>query len=217
MAEITQNTLLRSLLPLLCLLLGSAVESRGQHRPTIFFREDWEETPAETPVSQDHVANEALVLTRYGPGADSLRKSNHERPVDDPFYVWSGLAEGNWAVTLSDPDAYVDLSEYAKVTWRSRQSGMRCLHLILKTAGDQWLVSDACDGPSADWRVHQFNISNIEWYELDIDRVVERGRAVDPDLSRIEEIGFTDLMRGGSTPASSRLDWIEVHGRRVEK
>jgi len=29
-------------------------------------------------------------------------------------------------------------------------------------------------------------------------------------LSRVDEVGFTDLMAGGGTPASSRLDWIEV-------
>jgi hypothetical protein len=33
-----------------------------------------------------------------------------------------------------------------------------------------------------------------------------------PDLSNVEEIGFTDLMRGGGSEACSRLDWIEVDG-----
>jgi hypothetical protein len=30
-----------------------------------------------------------------------------------------------------------------------------------------------------------------------------------PDLSKVDEVGWTDLMIGGSTPASSRVDWIE--------
>jgi len=33
-----------------------------------------------------------------------------------------------------------------------------------------------------------------------------------PDLNRVEEVGFTDLMRGVGTPACSRVDWIEVYG-----
>jgi hypothetical protein len=34
-----------------------------------------------------------------------------------------------------------------------------------------------------------------------------------PDLSRVDEIGWTTLMTGGGTPASSRVDWMEVYGR----
>ena len=189
----------------------------AQYRPSLYFREDWAESPPATPVTQQHVANDALVLGLYGPAADSIRKSNHERPADDPFYVWSGLCTDNWAVSLKKSDSYVDLSEYAKVVWRSKQSGMRNLRLILKLADGTWLVSDAYDGSSSDWRVHQFNIADIAWYALDISTMVEGRPVVDPDLTRVEEIGFTDLMRGGGTPASSRLDWIEVYGRAVSK
>jgi hypothetical protein len=34
------------------------------------------------------------------------------------------------------------------------------------------------------------------------------------DLSRVDEVGFTDLMRGAGhgTDGNSALDWIEVHG-----
>lgn len=203
--------------PVVLLLIASVTESHAQYRPDVFFREDFTETPPETPITQRHISNEALELAVYGPGADLIKKSNHDQPVDDPFYVWSGQAEGNWAVTLRNPDAYVDLSEYAKVIWRSKQTGMRCLRLVVKTADENWLVSGTCDGPSKDWRIHQFNIADIDWYELDIGDVVE-GRSVnEPDLSRVEEVGFTDLMRGGGTPASSRLDWIEVYGGTVAK
>ena len=41
--------------------------------------------------------------------------------------------------------------------------------------------------------------------------------AKDPDLSRVDEIGFTDLMHGGGSPACSRLDWIEVWGKAVPR
>jgi hypothetical protein len=39
-----------------------------------------------------------------------------------------------------------------------------------------------------------------------------------PNLSRVEEIGFTELMRGGGHGASgSRVDWIEVYGKPVPR
>lgn len=204
--------------PAVLMLFGGMTECLAQdYRPGLFFREDWTETPPQTPVTQEHVANDDLEMRLYGVGADSMRKSNHERPVDDPFYVWSGLAEGNWVVTLRHGSADVDLSEYAKVIWRSKQSGVRCLRLVVKTAASDWLVSGSCDGPSRDWRIRQFNIADIDWYELNIDRVTEGRSAEAPDLSRVEEIGFTDLMRGGGSRASSRLDWIEAYGRPVER
>lgn len=196
-------------------LLFISLNCFGQYRPELFFREDWKETPAAIPVTQEHVANDALKLTLYGPGA-VIKKSNHEAPVDDPFYVWSGLSQGNWAVTLKKTGKLVDLSEYSKIVWRSKQSGMRCLHLVLKLEDGSWLVSEQCDGKSLDWRIFQFNISDIDWYALNIDEVVEGKPIEDPDLSRVQEIGFTDLMKGGGTPASSRLDWIEVYGSSVE-
>ena len=189
----------------------------AQYRPDQFFREDWAEIPAEIPLNPEHLSNDDLTLQMYGPGKDLLKKSHHDQPSDDPYYVWSGRCEGNWAVTLRHKEFNVDLSEYSNIVWRSRQSGFRCLHLILKLADGTWLVSDRCDGPSADWRIRQINLADITWYALDIDTIVEGRPVENPDLSRVEEVGFTDLMRGGGSPASSRLDWIEVYGRPVER
>lgn len=201
------------------LFLLPSLEARAQadYRPGLFFEEGWAEIPAETPVTQEHVAHDELSLELYGPGAEQVKKSHHEQPVDDPYYVWSGQCEGNWAVTLKHETSYADLSEYAKVTWRSKQSGLRCLHLVLKLADGTWLVSEQCDEASSDWRLHQFNLADIDWRSLDIETVVEGDPVEDPDLSRVDEIGFTDLMRGGSTDASSRVDWMRVYGEPVAK
>lgn len=202
---------------LLFLIPRLDVQAQADYRPGLFFEENWKEISAELPITPEHVANENLVLGLYGPGADGIKKSHHAQPVDDPYYVWSGQCDGNWAVTLQHRDAYVSLGEYAKVTWRSKQSGLRCLHLLLKLADGTWLVSEQCDGQSEDWRLHQFNVADLDWRTLDIETVTEAGRVENPDLSRVDEIGFTDLMRGGSSAASSRLDWMKVYGQPVER
>jgi hypothetical protein len=182
---------------------------------SLFFREDWKETPPQTPVTQEHVAHPDLVLTCHGPGRAQIRKSHHDRPADDPYYVWSGEAASNWAVSLRRRGSAVDLTGPSRIRWRSRQTGFRALRIILELGDGTWVVSDVLDGESADWRVREFPLAGVGWRSLDIETVVE-GRAVpDPDLSRVLEVGFTDLMRGGGTPASSRLDWIEVYGRAV--
>lgn len=182
----------------------------AQEPPGLLFREDWKELPAATPATQEHVANPALTLNRYGPGKDEIKKSHHDQPKDDPYYIWSGECKGNWAVALRHKDFLVDLSGAAKLRWRARQSGYRQLRVIIKLADGTWLVSDQSDGPSDTWREREFKIAEIRWRALNINTVVEGAWVEKPDVRRVDEIGFTDLMVGGRTPASSRLDWIEV-------
>ena len=196
------------------LLANTAI---AQDRPGVFFREDFKETPAATPATQEHIANKDLVLTMYGPGQDSIKKSHHDKPADDPYYLWSGLCQGNWAVTLKHKSKYVDLSRLGKIRWRSKQAGYRQLHLVLKLADGSWIVSSALDPASSDWRVREFNLSDMTWMSLDIEKVAEIKTIENPDLSKVAEIGFTDLMNGNRSLACSRLDWIEVSGFAVAK
>jgi hypothetical protein len=78
-------------------------------------------------------------------------------------------------------------------------------------------VSDQCDDVSVDWRIKEFNVADIRWYALDIETMVEQGAVEDPDLSKVDEVGVSDLMTGGGSVACSRLDWIEVYGRAVDR
>lgn len=187
----------------------------ADYRPGLFFREDWKEIPAEIPVTQEHVANPDLFLHLYGPGKEVIKKSHHDQPVDDPYYIWSGLCEANWLVTLEKKGHVTDLTGYSKIVWRTKQAGFRQLHIVLKLEDGTWLVSKQADEPSKDWRVKEFNIQDLEWWLLDINTICEVKPATDPDLSRVQEIGFTDLMRGGRSNACSRLDWIEVYGNDI--
>jgi hypothetical protein len=199
---------------LIVLAAGSAV---AQDRPSLFFREDWKETPAATPVTQEHVANSQLLLSLHGPGKALIKKSHHDKPLDDPYYIWSGDCTANWAVSLRHKDAFVDLTGLAKVRWRSKQAGFRYLRLMLKLANGQWIVADQADGPSVDWRLAELNIGDLRWRRLDIKTIVEGPWVEKPDLSRVDEIGWTDLMPGGGSIACSRLDWIEVDGKQIPR
>jgi hypothetical protein len=183
----------------------------------LFFREDWKEIPAATPVTQEHLVHPELVLSLHGPGREGIKKSYHPEIPNDPFYIWSGECTGNWALSLRHRSQQVDLTGPAQVRWRARQSGFRQLRLLLKLADGTWLVSEAAQGPSDDWQVKAFTPAALRWRTLNIDTVTEGKWVENPNLRQVEEIGFTDLMTGGKTPASSRLDWIEVFGREVER
>jgi hypothetical protein len=201
----------------LIILLFSFTICSAQNRPSLFFREDFKEIPAATPVTKEHIVNKDVIIGLYGPGGDSIKKSHHDVPADDPYYIWSGVCKGNWVMTLKKDKSYVDLSGYAKIIWRSKQAGYRCLHVVIKLANGTWLVSDQCDDRSQDWRIREFNIMDINWYELNIKSVIEGNPVKNVNLSRVDEIGFTDLMTGGGSDACSRLDWIEVYGNSKDR
>ena len=186
-------------------------------RPTLFFREDFKETPAATPITQDHLSNPNLVLALYGAGKDGMRKSHHDTPADDPYYMWDGSCEGNCAATLRDKASYADLTGLAKIRWRTKQSGFRRLHIVLKLAGGAWLVSEPVEAASTDWRESEWAIQDLRWRRLDIKTLIEGALVDRPDLSRVDEIGWTTLMTGGNTPASSRVDWVAIYGRAVPR
>lgn len=186
-------------------------------RPGLLFREDWKETPAATPVTQEHVAHPDLVLTRHGPAEAQIKKSHHDRPADDPFYIWSGDTKAGWAVSLRHRSSFVDLSGQAKIRWRAKQTGFRQLRIILKLADGRWVIGDQADDEATDWRVREFMIADLRWRLFDPVKASEARWVANVDLTKVDEIGFTDLMPGGGTPASSRLDWIEVYGRAVAR
>lgn len=202
---------------LFVLLLTLGLTLSAQQRPPLFFREDWKETPAETPITQAHVANPGLLLALYGPGKSGIKKSHHDKPADDPYYVWSGTAPANWAVTLRHQRQDVDLRGQARLRWRAKQAGFRVLYPILKLAGGTWLIATPGDDASPDWRERDFPLAGLRWHKLNIETIVEGPPVPNPDLSRVTEIGFTDLMRGGESIACSRLDWIEVWGTPVNR
>jgi hypothetical protein len=82
-------------------------------------------------------------------------------------------------------------------------------------------VGDHAAGASTDWVESQIQLEDVRWQPLNIQDVIEgRGdKWIDhPDLRRVEEIGFTDLMRGGGHGAPGwRIDWIEVYGKPVPR
>lgn len=205
----------RFLAALLLTAAGGAAGGDIGQAPLIF-REDWTETPPALPLTQRDAANPELALAVHGPGAGLVKKSFHDAREWDAHYVWSGLAKGTWAVTLSlKSGALMDLSAAATVRWRSKQSGFRALRPVVGLANGAWLVGEESDPAASDWRVREFALAGMRWRRLDVASVTEAGWAENVDLSRVRAVGFTDLMSGGRSAACSRLDWIEVYGQRI--
>ena len=94
----------------LVLLVSQFLNIETQGEAPLFFREDWKESPFALPITSEHVANPLLRMELHGPGKNGVKKSHHAEIENDPFYVWSGRCEMNWALSLKKGGALVDLS-----------------------------------------------------------------------------------------------------------
>jgi hypothetical protein len=198
--------------------------------PPLFFREDWKLDPnapnvntadePEHPIGQGDVANPNLEVRLYGDKAGT--RISDQTYNNHLTYAMTLLCTSNCAITLRDKNNDVDLTGAASLRWRTRISGFHYLHPIIKLADGRWLIGDKAASLSTNWVESEIQLVDVRWRNLDIENVVEArdGYWVDyPDLSRVEEIGFTDLMRGGGhgSGGGSRVDWIEVYGKAVPR
>ena len=226
-------------LAVVALTLVSALVVLGQQparAPTLLFHETFKEnapgTPEQAPLAPDHVMNPNLELTLYGPGATAapdhesgLLRANAVDPVtgNSFSYVWSGVTEGSWAVTLKDRDNYLDLTGMAKVRWRVRMRGFNVIRPVIVLGDGTMLAADYEETESSYFRENEVYLVDIpRWRVLDPTQIVGARDArwrTNVDLSRVDEIGFTDLSRGAGhgQGGNSGLDWIEVYGHPVSR
>jgi len=196
-------------------------EPAGPPRPPLFFREEWHQAPGapEHSVNAEGVGNPNLELKLYGAGKD-IQITGQAGDENNPPHLWSGLCAATCAVALRDKSNYIDLTGLAKIRWLTKVSGFHQVHPIVKLADGTWLVGDHADGSTVDWHESEFSVSEVRWLRLDIDKVLTKGNFVaKPDLSKVDEVGFTDLMPGsGHGPGGwSDVAFIEVYGRPVKR
>ena len=208
---------------------GAVTAQRApQTRPPLFLSEGWKAltTPPDDhgawPASQAAVASPNLQLTLHGTSAKEIvvvavRGSGDLYPLN----LWTGTTTSPSAATLRDRNRFVDLtSPFAKIRWTVRTSGFHQVRPVVKLADGSWLVGDRATGPSADFNQDDISIADVRWMKLDIARVVAVGNWIDhPDLSKVDEIGFADLIPGsGHGPGGYvNVARIEVHGKPIKR
>jgi hypothetical protein len=197
-------------------------------RPPLFFSEGWKAlaTPADDhgawPASQQAVASPNLVLTLHGPSAQEIALVSVRGSADlYPLNLWTGTTTAPCAATLRDRERFVDLSDpLAKLRWTIRTSGFHQVRPVVRLADGTWLVGDHTTGPAADFNQTDVSIADVRWMKLDIERVVTVGDWIQhPDLRKVDEVGFADLMPGsGHGPGGYvNVGRIEVYGKPVKR
>jgi len=212
-------------------LVGSSAataQREPQTRPPLFLSEGWKAltTPPDDhgawPASQAAVASPNLELTLHGTSAKEVVvvavRGNAELY---PLNLWTGTTTSPSAASLRDRANFVDLTDpLAKIRWTVRTSGFHQVRPIVKLADGTWLVGDQATGPALDFNQSDVSIADLRWIKLDIARVVAVGNWIEhPDLSKVDEVGFADLMPGsGHGPGGYvNVGRIEVYGRPVKR
>lgn len=200
--------------------------------PESVLKVDWQLVPGKTgarpgvpeqvPIEQGNITDGSVVLHQYGAGTQLLTANG------DPRSVWSGECEGPFAITFSRKDGLMDLGGQAKVRWVTKTSGFHAVRPVVKLADGTMLVGDYTSVNVPMLALSEFPLATIRWIKLDPKRVVtlnSPGNANgevwfnNPDLSKVEEFGFADLMPSSGHGAGGfiHLGSIEVFGRPVAR
>ena len=207
---------------------GSALaqEGRGRggpaRRPGLFFKEEWGQTEkgGEHPTGPESVTNPNLELKLYGPSGKEVLLTGAKGDDNNPIHLWTGMCTTPCAVALRHKTQTAYLSGLARMRWNTKISGFHQIRPIVKLADGTWLVGDRGDGTVADWHTSEINFSELKWLRLDIEKVVTKGNVVtNPDLSKVDEIGYVDLMPGSGHGAGgwSDVGAIEVYANAVKR
>ena len=198
-------------------------------RPPLFFSESWKSLPTPPddhnawPVSPQGVANPNLELLLFGTTSKEIQLVAAGRGGSNtvPANLWTGTTTTPSAVALRDRNNFVDLSApLAKIRWVVRTSGFHQAWPIVKLADGTWLVGDRPSGLQSDFNESEITPTDLRWLKLDVERVVTVGTCVErPNLSKVDAVGFADLMPGSGHGAGGYINVgrIEVFGTPVKR
>jgi len=202
---------------------GGAAPTGGRAtRPGVFLREEWKQNEKndEHPVTQASIANANLELKLYGPSAKEIQLTGRAGDENNPIHVWTGMCTTPCALTLRDKTSFGDLSGLARIRWNLKTSGFHQVRPLVKLADGTFLVGNQAEGMVRDWLFTEFNLADVQWLRLDPELVVTKGSIVErPDLSKVDEVGFADLMPGSGHGQGGWVDvaQFEVYGKPVAR
>ena len=112
----------------------------------------------------------------------------------------------------------------------TRASGFHVVHPVVRLADGTYLVGEHGDANTSGFLETEFIFATQRWMKLDIDRVVTKGTygpAQDAsawvrepvDLSKVDEVGFADLMPGSGHGAGGYVNVaaFELYGKPVKR
>ena len=178
--------------------------------------------PPPRTIARDWGGPSCVQLAGYNQNPPPVRVAAGQRT--DPPNLWTGVCQTAVAVALRDRNRYVNLTGLARIRWVTRVSGFHVVRPLVKLADGNWFVGDYGEGaPSANSTLFlesEFALASVRWLPLDIARIVTVGQTwATPDLSRVDEVGFADLLPGSGHGWGGfvNVGRIEVYGNPVPR
>jgi len=197
----------------------------------LFLKVEWVLAPGQTvqaPMVQGNVADPNVEVKWYGAAAKQLLTTGVPGSDVTPAGVWSGTCEGPFAITFKLKTGYVDLTGLANIRWFVKTSGFHEVRPVVKLPDGTLLVGDFAFSSIPMLTESEFSLQGLRWLKLDPDRIVTLGRnpapnneswVPEPDLSKVDEVGFVDLMPGSGhgTGGYIQIGRIEIFGKPVPR
>jgi len=179
------------------------VPAPGRAAPELLFRMSLENTGRKL-VSTDVLTTGNFNIHTYGDGKNIIVAIG--KAETDP-HLFNGLCDKPCGMTLQDRNNYFDLRGRAKIKWTTIVSGFHRVRPLIKLADGTLLIGDRAEGSIADWQQSEVSLSEVRWLKVDPERGVTLGTwAPNPDLSKVDEAGFFDVIPGSGV----RVDGVPV-------
>ena len=184
-------------------------------RPPLLFSETWklppytgEQTDENMRFTPAVVTNPRIEVKLYGPDAKVIRAAIHEERVD----LWNGMAASPTAITLRDRRNVVDLTGAARLRWILRTNTIHPLNPVVRLADGRLIVGDRAINTYGEFLTVEVAFIGMRWYGLDPEKVVVLTEVVNPNLSRVDEVGVAMLAPGGGhgIAGSANLSNVEL-------
>ena len=184
-------------------------------RPPLLFSETWkmppysgEQTDENTRVTPAVLTNANLEVKLYGPDAKVIRAAVHEERVD----LWNGMTTSPSAVTLRDRRNFLNLTDAARLRWIVRTNAIHSLNPVVKLADGRLIVGDRTITTHGEFLSFEIAYGGMRWYGLDPNKVIVLTEVVNPDLSKVDEVGLAMLSPGGGhgIAGSANLSNVEL-------
>ncbi len=179
---------------------GAGAAAEAATRPALLIREEWKQPPytgtlndANRVVTQDAVTNPRIEVKVYGTESKQIGVYNHEGRFD----LWTGMATSPVAIMVRDKTSFVDLTGLARMRAIVRTQALHSLHPIVKLADGTMIAGTRAINTEGDFVSAEVSFTGMRWFKVDPAKVVTTVEVKDPNLSRVDEVGFVDLAPSG--------------------
>jgi hypothetical protein len=201
---------------------GGRGAAEAQTRPALLFREEWKQPPytgqlndENRRVTQAAVTNANLELKLYGPEAKEIGVYEHEGRHD----LWTGMAASPVAITLRDKANFIDLTGLARLRAIIRTSSLHSVFPVVRLADGTLLAGSQQISTDGDYLSTEVAFGKLHWFKLDPVKVTTTVEVKNPDLSKVDEVGFTDLMPSGGhgNAGWANVSAVELYAKPVPR